>query len=264
MAPDVNTELAQEQDLRTKGDVVGATRIISQLMLVYPDDPRVVGEYGKLLVQKKQASDAVQFLQRAIQLQPNDWTFYSALGVAYDQSSQPADAKLAYERALAMKPGEPAILNNYAMSRMLVGDTVSARRLLTQAKASGSTDPKIDSNLALLDRMTPATDALAAPAPVYAAAPRKPVARADAAPIIVQAPTAHGAPTPLTHGGVVMQTVPVDPLAGPVAHAAHDGKPAKLAKSGRTAPHVAATPEKKGKPADRIPALRMTADAGKP
>ena len=36
---------------------------------------RVVGEYGKLLVQQGRSSDAVQFLSRAVQLAPSDWTY---------------------------------------------------------------------------------------------------------------------------------------------------------------------------------------------
>jgi hypothetical protein len=84
------------------------------------------------------------------------------------------------------------------------------------------------------------------------------------------------APRPLVksnNGNVVMQDVPVDPLAGPVAarpvKTAKATKPAKLAKAAHPAVHVAAnTAAKPAKPADKpahgIPALRMTADASKP
>jgi hypothetical protein len=86
-----------------------------------------------------------------------------------------------------LKPGEPAILNNYAMSRMLAGDPKSARTLLMQAKASGSADPKLDQNLALLDSMTPA----ASPAPVVASVVPAPVhAAVAAAPVVAHATAA--------------------------------------------------------------------------
>ena len=74
------------------------------MMLVASDDPRVVGEYGKTLAEKGRAQDAVQFLTRATELQPNDWTLYSALGVSYDQIGDQASARMAYEHALALKP----------------------------------------------------------------------------------------------------------------------------------------------------------------
>jgi cytochrome c-type biogenesis protein CcmH/NrfG len=281
--------------MRVKGDLDGELRVISQLMLAQPDDARVVGEYGKLLVQQGRSNDAVQFLSRALELAPSDWTYYSALGVAYDQLADPANAKLAYERALALKPGEAAILNNYGMSRMLAGDAAGARALMMQAKASGSTDPKIESNLALLESTAPMKPAPApvtasiapAAAPVSAMKPivvshavtpavshvptpvvTKPIAPVTAA--TVAAPgTANAAPTRITHNGVsvVMQAVPVDPKAGPVPH----WTPAKPGKTAVPTVNVAAaTPAKPAKPGakpavlDHIPALRMTADAAKP
>jgi len=278
LAPDVAVSVRQAQTMRLAGDVVGATRIMSQLMLAYPDDARVVGEYGKLLVQEKASNDAVAFLRRAIELSPNDWSVYSALGVAFDQQNDAASARFAYERALALKPGEPAVLNNYAMSRMLAGDAASARTLLMQAQASGSADPRIASNLALLDRAAPvpakpATTPVAAPTRALAttAPTPKPVTQAAMPPVATA--SASGAPKPLERGGarIVMQEVPIDPLAGPVAR--HAGPAPKPSKSAKAAPHhpaarvaaAAPKPPKKAKPgSDHIPALRMTADASKP
>ena len=297
-AADLAAAVRQAQLMRTSGDLDGATRILSQLMLGAPDDPRVVGEYGKLLVQQGRTADAVQFLRRAIELQPADWTLYSALGVAYDKINDQANARIAYERGLVLKPDEPAILNNFAMSRMLAGDTVAARSLLMQAQASGSTDPKIASNLALLNKMAPLTPA-APPSRALAAAPPahpltatpRAVASNSIPPIVTSAATlpvapahgvlvAHGAPLPITHGStqIVMQEVPIDPLAGPVGHTAHPAKPAKPAKVATAMPPKAkpltrnvaanapAKPIKPAKPnaANHIPALRMTADASKP
>ena len=46
------------------------------------------------------------FLNRAVELQSNDWTLYSALGVAYDETNDPARRARPYQRALALKPGE--------------------------------------------------------------------------------------------------------------------------------------------------------------
>lgn len=292
VAADVTTAVHQAEALRAKGDLDGELHIISQLMLAQPDDARVVGEYGKLLIQQGRSADAAQFLRRAVELSPSDWTFYSALGVAYDQLGDPANAKLAYEHALALKPGEAAILNNYGMSRMLAGDVVAARALMTQAQASGSTDPKIASNLALLASTAPAPKP--EPVALQAVPPVHPTTISVVKPVVVshaQSPAtsrvpspvvskpmppvttaAAAAPTQITHNGVsiVMQAVPVDPNAGPVA--------VKTAKAAKSAP-VAAKPapvnvaaavpaktDKTAKPAplDHIPALRMTADAGKP
>ena len=113
--------------LRLAGNYSEAINHLSQLMLVAADDPRVVSEYGKTLVAMGRADEAEKFLTRAQQLQPNDWTIYSALGVAYDQIGNQKEAQANYERALALKPGEPSVLSNYALSRMLAKDPTMAR-----------------------------------------------------------------------------------------------------------------------------------------
>ncbi len=125
-------------------------RILAQLTLVAPDNANVIGEYGKALVQQGRPRDALDFLNRAAQLQPGDWTLYSAMGVAYDQNGDYSKARTAYQQALAMKPGNPGVLNNYALSRMQAGDLTTAHQLMMQASAAGGADPKIARNVALL------------------------------------------------------------------------------------------------------------------
>jgi Flp pilus assembly protein TadD len=259
-------EIRQAQLSRVQGDYPGAVHALSQLMLVAPDDPRVVGEYGKVLVQQGRASEALQFLDRAVELQSNDWTLYSAMGVAYDETNHPAEAREAYQHALILKPGEAVVLNNYALSRMMAGDPAEARKLIEQASTSG--DPKIARNLALIDGLAgakaePSAVATAAPAPTPAATheqtatlPPKPLTTpkplAAPTPIAAAKP---GAKTAQAADTVVMQSVPVDLLAGPVAkHAAHKpaAKPHKLAAKPQKTPAQAAK--------NSIPALRLAND----
>jgi Flp pilus assembly protein TadD len=174
-------EIAKAHALRVAGSYEEAAKALGQLMIVAPDDVRVVGDYGKALTQLGRPGDALPFLERAIQLDANDWTLYSAIGVAYDQSDQHAKARAAYEHALQLKPGQPDVLNNMGVSRMLAGNLGDAKKLLNQASQPGAPQPKIGNNLALLETMKPAT----------------------------------GEPKPLSD--VMMQKVPTDPSAGPVA-----------------------------------------------
>ena len=120
---DLESGVRQAQLLRYAGKYDEAVNILSQLMLVASDDARVVSEYGKTLAQMGRAQEAQEFLSRAIELSGNDWTLYSALGVSYDQLGNQVSARTAYEHALALRPEEPSVLNNYALSRMLAGDT---------------------------------------------------------------------------------------------------------------------------------------------
>ena len=254
---DVDSGVRQAQLSRLAGRYDDAIHTLSQLMLVASDDPRVVGEYGKTLTEKGRAQEAVEFLTRATELQPRDWTLYSALGVAYDETGDQISAGRAYEHALALRPGEPAILNNYALSRMLASDPSMARQLISSAaSAGGSSDPKIARNIVLVNALA----AQPAPAPVAQA----PVAAAPKADVAVQIPVAApksiitpaalpAVPAAPANSQVVMQAVPADPLAGPVK-----SHPKPLAKP--VTPDAPKAEDAKTSPAkNSIPNLRQAA-----
>lgn len=240
-APSVAAVLAEQiqhaRDLRTKGDLDGAAKVLRQLMLVAATDPRVLGEYGKVLTQQGHAKDAIQVLSHAIQFSGTDWTLYSALGVAYDQTDDHVDARKSYDRALAMKPGEPSVLNNYAVSRMLTGDYTGAAQMLAQLQSAGATNPKIAANLEKAQSLSvtrPAKASPATPAPVQVATSRQ-------APVTVaslQPPPGAEA----LKSGVVTQKVPSDPKAGPVRAA---NSAPRVLPGAKTEPTVLAAEAKK-------------------
>lgn len=274
----LDAEIRRAQLLRVQGDFAGAVHVLSQLMLVAPDDPRVVGEYGKVLAQQGRSSDALAFLSRAIELQADNWTLYSALGVTYDQLDERERAETAYKRALALKPDEPTVLNNYAVSQMLAGNLDRAADLLHQAAAHGGDYPKIANNLDMIAQMRakrgggpesaikPAPTTAVAKAVLPATKPSQP-AKASVA--------AAGAPRPLQPAvaarkstpHVVMQSVPYDPLAGKV-YGQHGIAPRDVAtaKPVPAAEHLAEADTKPGiKGASTThkaasPALRTAAD----
>ncbi len=215
VANDVDGNLRQAMLLRQAGSYDEAIRILSQLTLVNADNPRVVAEYGKALAQKGRAQDAIQFLNRAIELSPNDWTFYSALGVSYDQLDDQAKARLAYEHALALRPGEATVLSNYALSRMLAKDPDAARMLIAQAQAAsgGDTNPMIARNVALIAGMAPVeADKTAAAKPsATASAVKSTLATATPSEPVVKAAASAPAPKPAP------AKVAAAPVAPPIA-----------------------------------------------
>lgn len=216
----VDSGLKVAQAKRSSGDYTGAIHVLSQLMLIAADDPRVVSEYGKVLVQQGRTREALDFLNRAAQLTHDDWAVYSALGVAYDQAGQYDSARGAYEHALALNPGSTAVLNNYAMSRALAGDLVTARKLIADASAT-SQDERIMRNFKMINSLTPKTGAPAAVAAVPPPVHHAPTA-VRTAPLPPPAKTA-ATPRTLTSAEgrrVVMQAVPKDPEAGPVGRKA--------------------------------------------
>jgi Flp pilus assembly protein TadD len=180
---DIDGAIKSAQDARKNGQFEAATKMLAQIMLVAPDDARVVGEYGKALAAQGRSDDAIAFLERATQLQPGDWTLFSAQGVAYDQKGVYKAAQESYARALILKPDEPTVLNNDALSHALSGDLDGAERLLRSAGPAAQSDPRIAKNLALVQSLRAAQAEKTAPA----AAPAAPAA--VPAPAVAQNPT---------------------------------------------------------------------------
>jgi Flp pilus assembly protein TadD/cell division septation protein DedD len=150
---DLDTALVRAQLSRRVGDFAEATKILSQLVLFAPDDPRVMGEYGKTLAAQGRSDDALAFLERAIQLNPSEWSFHSALGVAHDQKGEYQLAQVAYGRALSLKPGESAVLNNAALSYLQSGDLDTAERMAREAEATSTDKARVQQTLALVERL---------------------------------------------------------------------------------------------------------------
>jgi Flp pilus assembly protein TadD len=166
LAADLESAIHDAQAQRRSGDLAGAAKSLSQLVLIAPDNAHVLGEYGKNLAAQGRSEDALAFLERAIQLQPGDWTLYSAQGMAYDQKANYREAQASYARALVLKPGEPTILNNAALSYMQAGDLDNAEKLLRQAPPGSPDYPRIAQNLALVQSLRAAQPAkMAADAP---------------------------------------------------------------------------------------------------
>ena len=169
LAADLESAIQGALAQRRSGDLAGAAKSLSQLVLIAPDNAHVLGEYGKNLAAQGRSDDALAFLERAIQLQPGDWTLYSAQGMAYDQKANYRAAQASYARALVLKPGEPTILNNAALSYMQAGDLDSAENLLRQATPGTPDYPRIAQNLALVQSLRAAQ-----PGKMAAAAPPAP------------------------------------------------------------------------------------------
>ncbi len=208
---DLETAIAQAQATRKNGDLASAARMLSQLVLLAPDDARVLSEYGKTLASLGRSDDAIAFLERAAELQPADWSLWSAMGVAYDQKANYLAAQNAYARALLARPGEPSVLNNDALSHMQAGDLDGAERLLRQVQPDAPEFPRIAENLALVQSLKAARPAAAALAPVAAAPALAAVMPPPPAP--VPAPAAK--PAPVEAPSSVQRIAPPLP---PVAH----------------------------------------------
>ena len=73
---DPEEALRQAQALRKSADFQGAAKLLSQLAQASPDDARVLGEYAKTLIALNRPSDGLTYVDRAIALEPDDWTLH--------------------------------------------------------------------------------------------------------------------------------------------------------------------------------------------
>jgi hypothetical protein len=162
----LDAALRQAQDLRERGEIDAASRLLGQLVIAAPNDARVIGEYGKVMLESGRTDDAVAFLERALTLNETDWTLFSALGVAYDQTGKAEAARAAFNLALALKPGEPAVLSNLALSHIQVGELDEAERLLAQASAQESEIPGLADKLAMVRSLKSTSGQRPAVAPI--------------------------------------------------------------------------------------------------
>jgi Flp pilus assembly protein TadD len=261
---DLGSAIRDAQAVRRSGDLAGAARALSQLVLIAPDDARVVGEYGKTLAAQGRSDDALAFLERAIQLEPGDWTLFSAQGIAYDQKGSYQAAQASYTRALALKPGEPAVLNNDALSHVQSGDLDGAEKLLREASPFAADFPRIAENLAFVQSLKSAR-----PVQPMAAAAAPPVAAAA-----VPAPAEQvAAPSPAPVSPVVLPPPTVVPAAQAHSRASADNPvkryepslPDAVAAAPRNSDHLSAIERLKADPTvrmapipkpDAVPALR--------
>jgi Flp pilus assembly protein TadD len=138
------------QSLRESGNLEQAREVADKVIAAKPDDPAVLAEVGKVRLASNQLPEAVRLLRRASELNPQDWRSRSALGVAYDRLGEPKRAEESYQDALRISPENPAVLNNFALSRAMTHDLTGARDLLQRAVASAGADLRVRQNLALI------------------------------------------------------------------------------------------------------------------
>jgi Flp pilus assembly protein TadD len=147
---DVNAAVAYSAALRKIRSNEEAVKVITQAANANPDHHGANLEAGRALVEAGRAFEAVRFLEKAEQLNPQDWRTLSAFGVALDQINEHQLARAKYDVALSFAPGSPMILNNKGLSFALDGDLDAAKMTLRGAAAARGADARVRQNLALV------------------------------------------------------------------------------------------------------------------
>jgi Flp pilus assembly protein TadD len=138
------------QSLRLIGALDEARGVAERALAAHADDAAVAAEAGKIKLATGQLDEAIKLLKRAVAADATDWRARSDLGLAYDRVAEYQKADQSYREALAISPDNAAVLNNYALSRVMANDLKGAQTLLQDAASSPGADMRVRQNLALV------------------------------------------------------------------------------------------------------------------
>jgi predicted TPR repeat methyltransferase len=98
-----------------------AETIYRRILEALPDQPDALHFLGVLMHQRGKSAEALEPLQRAIQLQPEHVLFHNNLGNVLFEMERFDEAARIYERCLELSPRDPGIYNNLGVVRRAQG-----------------------------------------------------------------------------------------------------------------------------------------------
>jgi Flp pilus assembly protein TadD len=117
----------------------------------HPSDPRALNNLGQLLVRLGRAQEAIQYLDKAVQLTPDSWSYQFNRARAYTQLKQWDAAIAGYQQAGHIFPDDYATHYNLAKALQASGDVTGALPAYERAiaLAPGQPDFQLSYGLAL-------------------------------------------------------------------------------------------------------------------
>ena len=120
---DIRQMLDTAMEHHLAGRLADAEPIYRQVIAEHPDQPDAYHRLGMLACQAGNAERAVTLIDRAIQINPNDWRYHCGRGEVLLAVNQYTDAIAAFERALRLNGDAPEAL--VQTRRHLAPDTTS-------------------------------------------------------------------------------------------------------------------------------------------
>ncbi len=90
--------------------------ILKQAFIIHKDDPVLLGMYGTTLDQMGKGEEALEPLEKAHRLDPNDVNTIASLAALYDKLKMWDKSDSLYEAVLQKLPNNALLLNNYSYS----------------------------------------------------------------------------------------------------------------------------------------------------
>jgi Flp pilus assembly protein TadD len=149
-AENLDNALTFADALRGIGSTERAIEVLSEVLVVYPNEPRILMPLGRALAANGNQLGAARAFEQVAVAQPDRAEAWAALGTAMDQLENHMGAQVAYKKALAIEPDRASTLANYGLSLALTGDLEGAEARLRQAVSVAPGDVRIRENLALV------------------------------------------------------------------------------------------------------------------
>jgi tetratricopeptide (TPR) repeat protein len=98
--------------LHQEGRLGEAASLYGKLLEQNPRHADALHMLGVIELQRRSLLTAIEFMDRAIQIDPNSSAYFSNRGIALQDLKRFDDALASYDRALAIRPNNPEALNN--------------------------------------------------------------------------------------------------------------------------------------------------------
>lgn len=145
-----NAAIAYAKNLKALGNKTEAFNVLAQAAQTSPDNKELAAEYGRLALDLERVSLAAQLLEVADDPMRPDWRVVSARGAALAKLGRYKEAVQHLERAHALAPDQIAVQNNLALAYAMNGDPARAETMLRQVVSRGGASTKTNQNLALV------------------------------------------------------------------------------------------------------------------
>lgn len=147
---DKTASLNYARALRVLDNNQQAVAVLESAALKAPNDPEILGAYGKALIDVGQLRRAQEVLGKAHTPDRPDWRILSAQGAVADQLGEHDRAQALYATALKLQPDDPGVLSNLGLSYALSRKLPEAEATLRKAADLSGADPRARQNLALV------------------------------------------------------------------------------------------------------------------
>ncbi|MFO1322740.1 MAG: tetratricopeptide repeat protein [Burkholderiales bacterium] len=136
-------------DAHKRNDLDTAERQYRLALAAAPAHAGAAHYLGVVLYQRRRLSEAMQWLDRAVALDPNEPEYHNNRGLALTALMRDTEAVAAHRRALALAPDNVPAWNNLGLALQASGDVTGAVAAYRRGLAVAPDHPQLHWNLAL-------------------------------------------------------------------------------------------------------------------